>query len=43
MMTHVRTSTVVSLALALFSGGEYVKLFVDAVDAKDERLTQATS
>ena len=32
-----------SLALALFSGGEYVKLFVDAVDAKDERLTQATS
>ena len=32
-----------SLALALLSAGEYVKLFVDAVDAKDERLTQATS
>ena len=32
-----------SLALALFSAGEYIKLFVDAVDAKEERLTQATS
>ena len=32
-----------SLALALLSGGEYFKLFVDAVDAKDERLTQAAS
>lgn len=32
-----------SLVLALFSGGEYFKLFVDAVDAKEERLTQATS
>jgi len=32
-----------SLALALLSAGEYVKLFVDAVDAKEERLTQATS
>jgi len=32
-----------SLALALLSGGEYFKLFVDAVDAKEERLTQATS
>lgn len=32
-----------SLALALFSAGEYFKLFVDAVDAKEERLTQAAS
>jgi CDP-diacylglycerol--glycerol-3-phosphate 3-phosphatidyltransferase len=32
-----------SLALALLSAGEYIKLFVDAVDAKEERLTQATS
>jgi CDP-diacylglycerol--glycerol-3-phosphate 3-phosphatidyltransferase len=32
-----------SLALALLSAGEYFKLFVDAVDAKDERLTQAAS
>jgi CDP-diacylglycerol--glycerol-3-phosphate 3-phosphatidyltransferase len=32
-----------SLGLALLSGGEYIKLFVDAVDAKEERLTQATS
>jgi CDP-diacylglycerol--glycerol-3-phosphate 3-phosphatidyltransferase len=32
-----------SLALALLSAGEYVKLFVDAVDAKEERLTQAAS
>jgi CDP-diacylglycerol--glycerol-3-phosphate 3-phosphatidyltransferase len=30
-----------SLALALLSAGEYFKLFVDAVDAKEERLTQA--
>lgn len=33
----------VSLGLALFSAGEYFKLFVDAVDAKEERLTQAAS
>jgi CDP-diacylglycerol---glycerol-3-phosphate 3-phosphatidyltransferase len=33
----------ISLGLALFSGGEYFKIFVDAVDAKEERLTQATS
>jgi CDP-diacylglycerol--glycerol-3-phosphate 3-phosphatidyltransferase len=33
----------ISLGLALFSAGEYVKLFVDAVDAKEERLTQAAS
>jgi CDP-diacylglycerol--glycerol-3-phosphate 3-phosphatidyltransferase len=33
----------ISLGLALFSGGEYFKIFVDAVDAKKERLTQATS
>jgi CDP-diacylglycerol--glycerol-3-phosphate 3-phosphatidyltransferase len=32
-----------SLALALLSAGEYFKLFVDAVDAKEERLTQAAS
>lgn len=32
-----------SLVLAVFSAGEYLKLFVDAVDAKDERLTQAAS
>lgn len=32
-----------SLVLAVFSAGEYFKLFVDAVDAKDERLTQAAS
>jgi len=32
-----------SLALALLSGGEYFKLFVDAVDAKEERLTQEAS
>ena len=28
----------VSLAFALTSGGEYMKLFVDAVDAKEQRL-----
>ena len=33
----------ISLGLALFSGGEYFKIFVDAVDAKEERLTQVTS
>jgi CDP-diacylglycerol--glycerol-3-phosphate 3-phosphatidyltransferase len=33
----------VSLALALLSAGEYFKLFVDAVDAKEERLTQAST
>ena len=33
----------ISLGLALFSAGEYFKLFVDAVDAKEERLTQAVS
>ena len=33
----------ISLGLALFSAGEYIKLFVDAVDAKEERLTQAVS
>ncbi|MBW2507487.1 MAG: CDP-diacylglycerol--glycerol-3-phosphate 3-phosphatidyltransferase [Deltaproteobacteria bacterium] len=33
----------ISLGLALFSAGEYFKLFVDAVDAKEERLTQAAS
>lgn len=33
----------ISLGLALFSAGEYIKLFVDAVDAKEERLTQAAS
>ena len=33
----------ISLVLALFSAGEYIKLFVDAVDAKEERLTQAVS
>jgi CDP-diacylglycerol--glycerol-3-phosphate 3-phosphatidyltransferase len=33
----------ISLVLALFSAGEYFKLFVDAVDAKEERLTQAAS
>ena len=32
-----------SLGLALLSGGEYFKLFVDAVDAKEERLMQAAS
>ena len=32
-----------SLALALFSAGEYFKLFVDAVDAKEERLTLAAT
>lgn len=32
-----------SLALALLSAGEYFKLFVEAVDAKDERLAQAAS
>lgn len=32
-----------SLALALLSAGEYFKLFVEAVDAKDERLNQAAS
>ena len=32
-----------SLVLAVFSAGEYLKLFVDAVDAKDERLSQAAS
>lgn len=32
-----------SLALALLSAGEYFKLFVDAVDAKEERLTSATT
>jgi CDP-diacylglycerol--glycerol-3-phosphate 3-phosphatidyltransferase len=32
-----------SLALALLSAGEYFKLFVDAVDAKEERLTQAAT
>ena len=31
-----------SLALALLSAGEYFKLFVDAVDAKEERLAQAS-
>lgn len=30
-----------SLFLALWSGGEYFKLFVDAVDAKEERLARA--
>lgn len=33
----------ISLGLALFSAGEYFKLFVDAVDAKEERLTQVAS
>jgi len=33
----------ISLGLALFSAGEYFKLVVDAVDAKEERLTQAAS
>jgi len=33
----------ISLGLALFSAGEYFKLFVDAVDAKEERLTKAAS
>ena len=33
----------ISLGLALFSGGEYFKIFVDAVDAKEERLTQVSS
>ncbi|MEM7433953.1 MAG: CDP-diacylglycerol--glycerol-3-phosphate 3-phosphatidyltransferase [Myxococcota bacterium] len=32
-----------SLFLALWSGGEYFKLFVDAVDAKDERLARAAN
>lgn len=32
-----------SLFLALWSGGEYFKLFVDAVDAKEERLARAAS
>jgi CDP-diacylglycerol--glycerol-3-phosphate 3-phosphatidyltransferase len=32
-----------SLALALLSAGEYFKIFVEAVDAKEERLTQAQS
>jgi len=31
-----------SLALALLSAGEYFKLFVDAVDAKEERLQQVS-
>lgn len=31
-----------SLAVALLSAGEYFKLFVDAVDAKEERLAQAS-
>jgi CDP-diacylglycerol--glycerol-3-phosphate 3-phosphatidyltransferase len=30
----------VSLVLALTSGGEYMKLFVDAVDAKERRLAE---
>jgi len=30
----------VSLVLALTSGGEYIKLFVDAVDAKERRLAE---
>ncbi len=32
-----------SLALALLSAGEYFKLFVEAVDAKEERLAQTSS
>lgn len=32
-----------SLFFALKSGGEYFKLFVEAVDAKDERLARASS
>ena len=31
-----------SLALALVSAGEYFKLFVDAVEAKEERLQAAS-
>jgi CDP-diacylglycerol--glycerol-3-phosphate 3-phosphatidyltransferase len=30
----------VSLVLAITSGGEYIKLFVDAVDAKERRLAE---
>jgi CDP-diacylglycerol--glycerol-3-phosphate 3-phosphatidyltransferase len=30
----------VSLVLALTSGGEYIKLFVDAVDAKERRMAE---
>ncbi|MGB5809722.1 MAG: CDP-diacylglycerol--glycerol-3-phosphate 3-phosphatidyltransferase [Polyangiales bacterium] len=33
----------ISLFLAIWSGGEYFKLFVDAVDAKEERLARAAS
>ena len=33
----------VSLFMALLSGGEYFKLFVEAIDAKDERLSGAAS
>ncbi|MEZ4288809.1 MAG: hypothetical protein R3A47_11875 [Polyangiales bacterium] len=29
-----------SVVLAMTSAGEYIKLFVDAVDAKDKRLQQ---
>jgi CDP-diacylglycerol--glycerol-3-phosphate 3-phosphatidyltransferase len=33
----------VSLFFAIKSGGEYFSLFVDAVDAKDERLARTAS
>ncbi len=32
----------VSLAFAITSGGEYIKLFVDAVDAKERRLAEGS-